>query len=107
MDIMDFMTNAKPDPSIFSLFEACTRRFSDLEKAISSAQELNEFTSTEFYNERERFNIWTNSSGASLIGGASLDFRLREATDLRLRVLDRLTRLNVSLAQGMIVEADE
>jgi hypothetical protein len=51
-------------------------------------------------DEFGRFKIWSSNLGAHRSGKSSLDFRLSDATELRVRVVELLESLTESLDEG-------
>lgn len=53
-------------------------------------------------DELSRFKVWSGNIGAHRSGRSSLDYRLRDASHLRKRIIDLLEDLNESLGDGML-----
>lgn len=78
--------------------QACLRSFRAIEAGSRSIQVPNSTVIGSVENELGRFKLWCGSIGAHQRGKSSLDYKLREASHLRVRVLELLQRLQSTLS---------
>lgn len=85
-------------PNIATSYRQSEASFNDLCSVLKSLvdSENEGVTLKNIENERGRFRVWAGNIGAHRIGGrASLDYRLREASDVKsevVQILDYLRR---------------
>ena len=85
--------------SIAPAIPICLRLFDDTAEALrgSERQDAPPFEQA-LVDQRGRFKIWGSNIGAHLLGRGSLDYRLRDASHLKTRVIRYLGDLTVQLS---------
>lgn len=96
-------TAAQHDPTaIASQVKKCLKSFGDLLFHLNS--EKSKFTEhiseSEVKEQLARFKIWAGNIGAHRTGRGSLDFRLRDASHIKLRVISLICDMNGLLTEG-------
>ncbi|KAL2811570.1 hypothetical protein BJX63DRAFT_433247 [Aspergillus granulosus] len=82
------------DESISSLFVACYARLDPLLKSDALASRAHEVPLGLWEEELARLRIWAANIGAHQIGQSSLDYRLRDASQVRIQVTQLLHNLH-------------
>ncbi|KAL8780646.1 MAG: hypothetical protein Q9213_006383 [Squamulea squamosa] len=89
------------DDSVFSWHEGCYTAFRTLQETLSTNRVYEEQLSKEAVNDLfGRFNIWAGNIGAGRQGRASLDYRLREVSEIKGEVVSILQYLANSLQEA-------
>lgn len=94
--------------SIADQVNLCLQAFESLTTMLSSQDTIpstqgpsgRQVTTLRFEDELDRFKVWAANIGAHHRGQRSLDYRLRDASHIRQRVLQFLSKLQSSLAEG-------
>ncbi|KAK4203637.1 hypothetical protein QBC40DRAFT_219216 [Triangularia verruculosa] len=89
--------------SISSKVRHCIASFQQLRAALDQSDhglDDNAFTPLELDDKLARFKVWTSNVGAHRTGQSSLEYRLRDASNIRKQVLNLLTDLAASLDDG-------
>jgi hypothetical protein len=88
-----------PRHAILRLYWACIESFTLLADTVGGS----EFSdiSTGLKDELGRFRIWVENAGAHRSGRVSLDYRLREAPEVKEVVLELMNNLHSDLQDGM------
>lgn len=91
------------EKSLFELGSRVYLLFTDVTESVSKSPTV-ESTSSERFDiesERQRFWLWAKNLGLFLQGHGSLDYRLRDADNVRTFTRDILLDLANSLQHGM------
>lgn len=88
-----FSRAAGTEPSIAKKVKSCLRAFELLCTAILEASEqdidtMGEISSDWIKDTLDRFKLWSQNIGAHHTGRRSLDYRLRDASNLRKQAID-------------------
>ena len=80
----------------------CMQSFSHMTEALAAgAEEHRELMPPEKIEiELGRFKIWSGNLGALQVGRSSLDFRLREASEMQTNVMKLLSKLELTLEKS-------
>ena len=91
------------DTSLGSRANACMRGFEAVRKALDSVATLEDKISYQaaLTDSNGRFNIFCGNLGARQVGKNSLEFRLKDAPRIRLRITRLLIDLQKLLYEGM------
>ena len=85
----------------------CSTLFHQLSTAIqdnlSDSHNLCQITESFVQDELGRFRVWLGNVGAHRSGRISLDYRLREAANMRDSVLELLTDLGDNIREGRFI----
>jgi len=92
------LTHSQGAGTIARNVHAVLRSFSNLTSSIGDVDQKRSFE-----DESTRFNIWAGNLGAHQSGGASLDYRLREAPHLHQQVAYLLEDLTQSLDDALLL----
>ena len=89
-------------PTIVELCEACFKSFNLLYEVLESEEADNASRThlASIADEIGRFNIWTGNVGAHQHGRSSLDYRLRDASQIREEFVKILQYLRETLEDG-------
>jgi len=88
-----------PRHAILRLYRACMESFIFLADIVGGSEFRN--VSTSLQDELGRFRIWVENAGAHRSGRVSLDYRLREAPEVKEVVLELMNNLYSDLQDGM------
>ena len=82
--------------------KVCIQAFKQLTETIpdKKVSGLNDLFSAQLGDQYGQFRVWAGNTGAHQIGRSSLDYRLRDATQLQGRVLEILKDLEEYLVDG-------
>ena len=88
--------------TIAQAHEACSRSFKCLCKALDTPERDHslQIPLSSVVDEHGRFNVWAGNIGAHQLGRSSLDYRLREASQMRGEVIKLLQYLRLTLDDG-------
>lgn len=89
-------------PTIVELCEDCFKSFSRLYEVLESeeADNASRMHLASITDEIGRFNIWAGNVGAHQHGRSSLDYRLRDASQIREEFVKVLQYLRETLEDG-------
>ena len=95
--------DAARDATIKGHVEGCLESFQALTLALNGPNRNfgDQITLEDVEDELGRFRIWSGNIGAHRIGRSSLDYRLRDASHIRKRVVSLLEDLKEILQEGM------
>lgn len=91
--------------SIAKTVRSCMRAFQSLSAAVLEASEqqdhsLGEMNSEWAKDKFDRFKLWSQNIGAHRSGRSSLDYRLRDASNLKKQAIDLVGDLAQALEDG-------
>ncbi|KAF8438316.1 hypothetical protein BGX38DRAFT_1209961 [Terfezia claveryi] len=86
--------------SIKSKYTQCIGSFNHLLHLVESSSPPQNSFSPNVTEELGRFRVWAGNTGAHRTGRVSLDYRLREAKDIRSQVIKLMTDLSTDLEEG-------
>ena len=94
---------ADGNDSIASQIPICSKSFRTLSAVLdATAEEKRAHLTTALADQIGRFRVWTQNIGAHhWTGKSSLDYRLRDASHIKIRVIRYLKELNGQLVEGM------
>ena len=99
-----------PEHSIQSLYSVCSTFFNTLDVALQDVLTTDEQRHEEttkalkiLRDEKGRFQVWAESTGAHRVGKMSLDYKLQDASSGRQRVIGFLQTLHGMLSRGIIL----
>ncbi|KAF8247168.1 hypothetical protein K440DRAFT_309169 [Wilcoxina mikolae CBS 423.85] len=87
---------------VLTLYHSCTQSFSELLKETGRKLDMSE-CSTTFADQMRSFNEWAEKTGAHRSGRASLDYRLRDAYEVKEMVIELLDNLNSDLQDAISI----
>ena len=86
------------DPEgILEIYQSCLESFTGLLRLLRKSEPR---SVVPFVNQLGRFNVWVENAGAHRSGRVSLDYRLREASEIKEMVIELLDNLNCDLQDG-------
>jgi hypothetical protein len=87
--------------SIADQVDTCLQAFDSLITVLSDQDSSKQQEArVKFVDELDRFKVWAGNIGAHRRGQSSLDYRLRDASHIRQRVLKFLSKLRSSIEEG-------
>lgn len=85
---------------ISTVYEVCLRSFRTLCTAVEKDASGPNPQSVQLYDDLGRFRVWAANIGAHRHGKSSLDYRLQEASHLKVKIKDFLRELDETLRKG-------